>query len=432
MFKTCRDLEQSLYVAPNEIRSCCQRFFFDGKMRGDAKLINIKDNITPTSDDLKKAREKMFNEIQNDKNEDCKGCPFITKTKEKPIINAKITHLSIEHHSVCNLRCNYCSETYYGGKRSKYNVVEFISYLSNSRSLDSCKQVVWGGGEPTLDKSFEKILEEINTHANPETYHRVFTNSVRMSEPIIKFLKKGLIKITTSIDAGTPETFKEVRGRPKFFNVFENLQKYAAVDPTKITIKYIFTEENKNEKELEQFIENCLKYKLDKCNYQISINYKKEKFDYEFLKSIAFLFTKLQKNNIKKVFLDDHIMLRFGSLDKKEIENFNLYLKNQNLLDIVLDPNEVENLIVFGAGKIAGEIIKKTNFFKNIKNFDIVDSDINKIGKKIFNKEIQSPQTLKQDDRKIFIATAQFYDEVYNKITEIKGNNSNILSGLII
>ena len=165
-----------------------------------------------------------------------------------------------------------------------------------------------------------------------------------MSEPVIKFLKKGLIKITTSIDAGTPETFKEVRGRPKFFNVFENLQKYASIDSSKVTIKYIFTEENKDERELELFIKNCLKYNLDKCNYQISINYKKEKFDYEFLKSIAFLFTKLQKNNIKKVFLDDHIMLRFGSLDKKEIENFNLYLKNQDLLDIVLDPNEVKNL----------------------------------------------------------------------------------------
>ena len=432
MYKTCRDLEESLYVAPNEIRSCCQRFFYDGKMRGDAKLIDIKENVTPTFQDLKKAREKIFNEIQNDKNEDCKGCPFIKKTKEKPIINSTISHLSIEHHSVCNLRCNYCSEIYYGGKRSKYNVVEFISYLSRSKSLDDCNQVVWGGGEPTLDKSFEQILEEIHAHANPKTYHRVFTNSVRISDPIIKFLKKGLIKITTSIDAGTPEKFKEVRGRPKFFNVFENLNKYASVDPSKVTIKYIFTEENKDEKELEAFIENCIKYDLKKCNFQISVNYKKEKFDFEFLKSIAFLFTKLQKNNIKKVFLDDHIMLRFGTLEKNELEKFNSYLQSHNLLNIILNPDEVQNLVIFGAGKIAGEMIKKTSFFKNIKNFDLVDSDKNKIGTKMFNKEIKSPSTLKIDDRKIFIATAQFYDEVYNKITEIKGNNSNILSGLII
>ena len=79
MYKTCHDLENSLYVAPNEIRSCCQRFFYDGKMRGDAKLIDIKENVTPTFEDLQKAREKIFNEIQNEENEDCKGCPFIKK-----------------------------------------------------------------------------------------------------------------------------------------------------------------------------------------------------------------------------------------------------------------------------------------------------------------------------------------------------------------
>ena len=432
MYKTCKDLEESLYIAPNEIRSCCQRFFYEGKMRGDAKLIDIKEGVTPTNADLKKAREKMFDEIQEDKNEDCKGCPFIKKTKDKPVINSNISHLSIEHHSVCNLRCNYCSEIYWGGKKSKYNVVEFISYLSRSNSLDDCNKVVWGGGEPTLDKSFEQILEEIHAYANPKTYHRVFTNSVRISDPIIKFLKKGLIKITTSIDAGTPEKFKLVRGRPKFLNVFENLQKYASVDPNKVTIKYIFTEENKDEKELEAFIENCIKYNLDKCNYQISVNFKKEKFDFEFLKSIAFLFTKLQKNNIEKVFLDDHIMLRFSSLNKDELEKFNMYLQSHDLLNIVLNASKVQNLIIFGAGKIAGEIIKKTNFFKNLQNFDIVDSDKNKIGKKIYNKEIKSPSILEQDDRKIFIASAQFYDEVYNKITEIKGNNTNILSGLVI
>ena len=39
---------------------------------------------------------------------------------------------------------------------------------------------------------------------------------------------------------------------------------------------------------------------------------------------------------------------------------------------------------------------------------------------------------VKNDDRKIFIATAQHYDDVYNKILEIKGNNKNIISGLII
>ena len=32
--------------------------------------------------------------------------------------------------------------------------------------LKIAKQVVWGGGEPTLDKSFELIVNEIDKYAN--------------------------------------------------------------------------------------------------------------------------------------------------------------------------------------------------------------------------------------------------------------------------
>lgn len=432
MYKTCKDLEDSLYVAPNEIRACCQRFFHDGKIRGDAKLLDIKENKTPTSSDIKKARERLFNEIQNDENEQCKGCIFLKKTEKKPNFSSKVSHLSIEHHSVCNLRCSYCSDVYYAGKKSKYNVVEFISFLSKDKSLDNCQQVVWGGGEPTLDKSFEEILEEIHKHANPNIYHRVFTNSVRFSEAIPKFLKKSLIKITTSIDAGTPETFKKVRGRPKFYNVFENLKYYSKIDPTKITIKYIFTDENYEEKEIDGFVENCKKYELERCNFQISMNYKDDHLEFKMLKSIAYLFAKLHNNGIKKIFLDDHIMLRFGSLKEDELKEIKFYLSKYNSNHILLDPNKIKDLIIYGAGNIASEIIKKTNFFKKIKNYDIVDGDFNKEGKILFDKTIMSPNIIKEDNRGIFIATAQSYDDVYKNILEIKGDDKSVISGLIV
>ena len=73
MYKTCADIENSIYIAPNEIRSCCQRFFYEGKMRGDAKLIEIKEGLTPSIDEIISARKKILEQIQNDENEDCKG-----------------------------------------------------------------------------------------------------------------------------------------------------------------------------------------------------------------------------------------------------------------------------------------------------------------------------------------------------------------------
>ena len=401
-------------------------------MRGDAKLLDINGNQSPKVSDIKKARQKVFDEIQENKNEDCKGCVFLREVKEKPNINSNISYLSVEHHSVCNLRCTYCSEIYWGGKRSKYNVVEFITYLSENRTLDNCDQVVWGGGEPTLDKSFEQILEAIHEKANPKIYHRVFTNSVRLSDPIIKFLKKGLIKIVTSVDAGTAETFKKIRGREKLENVFENLSKYAKIDPNKVTVKYIFTEGNIKEEELNAFVENCIKNNLQNCNYQISLNFKKSKLESDILKAVTYLFFKLSTNGFKKIFLDDHVMMRFNSLNENEHKVIKKYLNDKNAKEVLLDADKIKDLVVYGAGTIATDIIKKTNFFKKIKNFDLIDSDYKKIGNVVLNKKIKSPEILKDDDRDIFIATALGYDEVFQNILRIKGNSRKIITGLIL
>ena len=93
--------------------------------------------------------------------------------------------------------------------KTSYELLKFVRKLTKVGSFKNCRQVVWGGGEPTLDKSFEEIFETIQINAAPKIYHRVFTNSVRYSNSLEKFLKKGLVKITTSIDAGTDDTFKE-------------------------------------------------------------------------------------------------------------------------------------------------------------------------------------------------------------------------------
>ena len=58
---------------------------------------------------------------------------------------------------------------------------------------------------------------------------------MRYHDALKNFIDQGLIKITTSVDAGTPETFLKVRGRPKFLNVFENLKLYSRVIPNHVT-----------------------------------------------------------------------------------------------------------------------------------------------------------------------------------------------------
>lgn len=431
-FLTCKDLESSLYIAPNEVRACCQRFFYEGKMRGDANLLEIQDGKTPTAKDIKEARQKLFEQIQIKKSNSCTGCPFLYEVKEKPKLDSKINHLSIEHHSVCNLRCTYCSEIYYGGKRSKYNVVEFIKYLNDSESLKHCKQVVWGGGEPTLDKSFEQIVKEIDKYANPEIYHRVFTNSVRYHQSIVDFLKKGLIKIVTSIDAGTRETFKSVRGRDKFQNVFENLKKYSSIDPNKVTIKYILTNGNDTESEIENFVENCIKNNLINCAYQISMNYKYSDLNLDMLKKISYLMGLLKNNNINKIFCDDHIALRFKKISTEEKTNLIKFLKLKNIDNVIINSLKIKKLNIYGIGDIATNFLNKSTEIKQFDEINLYDSDPKKIGSKIMHLTINDPKKIDKNSHKIFISTAQSYDDIYQNLINMKIAPSRIVSGLLI
>ena len=162
------------------------------------------------------------------------------------------------------------------------------------------------------------------------------------------------------------------------------------------------------------------------------MNYKNSNLEFKMLKSITYLFSTLFKNNIKKIFLDDHIMIRFGTLENKELIELKDYLLKNNANHILLDPLKVKDLIIYGAGNIAGQIISKTAFFQKIENYDLVDGDKQKIGQKLFDKKIMSPSIIKTDNRSVFIATAQHYDDVYKNILTLKGNDKNIISGLII
>ena len=43
--------------------------------------------------------------------------------------NLKIKYLSLEYHSVCNMRCVYCDDKYYGGLKENYNVLCLLNAI---------------------------------------------------------------------------------------------------------------------------------------------------------------------------------------------------------------------------------------------------------------------------------------------------------------
>ena len=56
-FYSCEDLQGSVYLGPNALRHCCQRFFVNGKMEGDVELFKVNKGDDISVKDIIKKRK---------------------------------------------------------------------------------------------------------------------------------------------------------------------------------------------------------------------------------------------------------------------------------------------------------------------------------------------------------------------------------------
>ena len=393
---SCYDLHHSVFLAPDEIRTCCKRFFLNGEMKGDVVLLD-KDI---TADNIEKARMKLYTDINAGKKTPCDGCPFLEFKDWEPM---GIEYLSLEYHSVCNLKCSYCSDTFYGGKQPSYDVETVISSFEYGLNPMNLKTVLWGGGEPTLGKYFnpQALIDRY-----PRAHHRVLTNSVKHSEIIESLLKKGLIHVTTSVDAGTRETFKTVRGKDTFIDVFLNIVSYANANARKVTIKYILTNENSSPAEILAFVTLVKAHALQGCNFQLSCD-----FNYEHFKSstVKDLYDRLIRAGCEVVFVDDLLRLRMGKTMGKTLP---------------LSP-----VVIWGAGDQAKLLMDNTVFFKRNPVQYFVDDT--KVGEIFMDKDVRAPVVLLRDDSLVVIAAVQGYPLIYDRMVKM-GIENRLIKELML
>ena len=154
---SCPSLHHSVYLAPDQLRHCCKRFFLKGKMEGDVKIFEVKNNDDITKERILSEKNKLYQNINKGKKTPCTGCPYLTKDYWPELDKLELKTLSVESHSLCNMKCSYCSEIYYGGLKANYDVKKIVKELSLT-NISKDLQVSWGGGEPVLMDKFEETL----------------------------------------------------------------------------------------------------------------------------------------------------------------------------------------------------------------------------------------------------------------------------------
>ena len=174
--------------------------------------------------------------------EECKNCinlVFIRKTR-------KITRINLCGHGVCQFKCAYCDPYYnihdventYKAFAKYYNELKAQSLLSNDFAFSIAL------GEITVNPLENKILDFVieNTRETPNA-SQVISNCGVYSEKVAMILRNGGI-LTVSVDAGTRDSFKKIRGVDFYEQVLENIKKY--ISDGEVWIKYIFMRDGYN------------------------------------------------------------------------------------------------------------------------------------------------------------------------------------------
>jgi hypothetical protein len=136
-----------------------------------------------------------------------------------------------------------------------YPVLRVIEHLIEGKHMSpETTAFGWTGGEPTILKELDEGYSLISQSVKKVIFH---TNSIIFSDSIYRNLgQKNTAEtfVKTSIDAGTPELYKKIRGGDFFYRAFDNLQKYAAKSPQTVFAKYIVLSENCDLHEVRSFV----------------------------------------------------------------------------------------------------------------------------------------------------------------------------------
>lgn len=240
--RTCPKLENGLFLGIDGLRSCARGALLPPLFCTREEIVSGVVN----KELIVERRKQCITMLNDDYSEmDCKRCLMVEQKRYGDIDCSRLGHVDLQHYTICNLRCSYCSYARGNSHVSpQYDALELLRQFSPD-DIEWNAHVDFAGGEPTLLENLDEYLEFFRSSRIRVLMH---TNGVRFHKAIYNGLADGsLYWVTVSLDAGTPSTYKQLRGGDYYLQVLENLSRYAVAGSKgkgMLSVKYIFCESN--------------------------------------------------------------------------------------------------------------------------------------------------------------------------------------------
>ncbi len=323
---SCPWIEGGLSFLKNKLHHCCMPNVSSwmknkpvikvSERKGWPFICSYEGGTLPVEEILK-SRQSLVEKLNNGEDSPCSDCIFLQKKRwprSGQILNYAIV---FSPYTLCNLRCSYCTMATSGDCRMYFPLLPVIQQLVKYTSKETTS-FGWAGGEPTMVKELGDGFSLLSESVKQVTFS---TNSTMFSDVIYRSLgqkKNAETFIKSSIDAGTPEKYRQIRGKDFFYRAFDNLQKYAAKSPGTVFAKYIVLTENCDLREIRFFIDQIAIRNIKRVI--ISSDYSRWTIPAEHWAALETLFTGLKSHGVDVVFTH-HLMSLIYSTDVKEVPN---------------------------------------------------------------------------------------------------------------
>lgn len=303
--------------------------------------LNCKDSITP-----EKYYDAVVEKIYENFDEDA-PCRHCSRCKEEIFEKRPVSFVTINTSGYCNSNCVYCSS--HGILGEGYNPLDYLVEFHEKGAFKKDCLFDWGGGEPTLNPHFEKTVKWIYEHGYRQ---RINTNAILFSHETYNALLEGQCSVRISVDAGTEEVFRRVKGHEYYADVWKHIGKYCSVSD-KVYIKYNIFHFNSEHIEADVFLDNCEK------NCVKNIYVEAEHFSYGQIRNVGPLFFEEKELEFAKYLYKEgqkrgfHMLVADGFTDRQK----NKTLEIPEKLVSNIDRESIKNGIICKTFATVNELI---------------------------------------------------------------------------
>ncbi len=252
------------YLSCWNLRNYIHYSFFEHSkiccLHGRSPWIDLTESQTPLEDFLN-FRNGIESTLNSGRDCICTNCPKLTYDSWGS--DSRFSSIALYPSPRCNINCYYCSNECHKPLDRGYDwndAIERLNQFLQTGLLYNWCSVEFIGGEPMFIPGFDNCVNYILDYMSSPIF--VTTNSSIFSPAVARGLRAGRIVMRTSLDAGTRETFKAIKGCDLFDTTVSAIGKYAECSPSAVRVKYIILPENRNNKDCDAFLRKMREFGL--------------------------------------------------------------------------------------------------------------------------------------------------------------------------